>query len=134
MPTLKQLTCSIEWADTGTPFKEYGTVYGDGLVETFIAVPEKPQPFSIHLVSTGYISEGLSMIIFIDGEYQCNRNRTNLRFWKPNAARNLTDIDFRLRQKEKPVGDGTYIGREWRFDSHNVGECFKQVSHLTDLC
>src|SRR5436305_9018226 len=48
MPRLRQITCQVEWPEPGLKFEEYGTVYGDGLVETFIAVPGKPQPFSIH--------------------------------------------------------------------------------------
>jgi hypothetical protein len=121
MPRLRQITCQVEWPETGLKFEEYGTVYGDGLVETFIAVPDKPQPFSIHLTSKGYIAEGLAMLVYMDGEYQCNRNRLHLKPPKKAQARDWTDMDFRLRQKEKAIGGGTFIGREWRFDSHNIG-------------
>jgi hypothetical protein len=121
MPRLRQITCQVEWPDTGLKFEEYGTVYGDGLVETFIAVPDKPQPFSIHLTSKGYIAEGLAMLVYMDGEYQCNRNRLHLKPPEKAQARDRTDVDFRLRQKEKTIGGGTFIGRDWRFDSHNIG-------------
>ncbi|KAI1626499.1 hypothetical protein EDD37DRAFT_350711 [Exophiala viscosa] len=120
MPTLKDLVCHVEWADTGSPFPEYGTIYGDGLVETFIAIPNHPQAFTVRLTSRRFIFEGLAMIIFIDGNYQCNRNRCNLRPPQKDQPKNRTEIDFTVRQKEKPLGDGTYMGREWRFDDYNI--------------
>ncbi|KAK5944320.1 hypothetical protein PMZ80_003601 [Knufia obscura] len=136
MPQLKQLSCCIQWSDTNAPFHEYGTVYGDGVVETFIIVPNKPQCFCIRLTSRGFISEGLSMIVFIDGNYQCNRTRVNLCPPKEGIPANRTEIDFLLRQKEKAHGDGIYMGREWRFDNHNVvaeaPEGFRE-SHFDDL-
>ena len=121
MPRLRQITCQVEWPEPGLKFEEYGTVYGDGLVETFIAVPDRPQPFSIHLTSKGYIAEGLAMLVYMDGEYQCNRNRLHLKPPKKGQARDQTNVDFRLRQKEKTIGGGSFIGRDWRFDSHNIG-------------
>lgn len=49
MPTLKQLTCNVEWSASGPsiPLQEYGTTYFDGLVETWIAVPPVSTPFSV---------------------------------------------------------------------------------------
>ncbi|KAJ9603114.1 hypothetical protein H2200_012409 [Cladophialophora chaetospira] len=121
MPSLKDLTCHVQWADTGSPFPEYGTVYGDGLVETYIAIPSHPQVFNISLTSRMFISEGLAMVVFIDGQYQCNRNRVNLQEEKGDVPTKKSTINFLLRQKEKPLGDGTYMGREWRFDDCNLG-------------
>lgn len=120
MPTLKDLVCHVQWADTNSAFPEYGTIYGDGLVETFIAIPNHPQAFTVRLTSRKFIFEGLAMIVFIDGNYQCNRNRVNLQPPKKGLPRNRTEIDFTVRQKEKPLGDGTYMGRDWRFDDYNV--------------
>ncbi|KIV84153.1 hypothetical protein PV11_06123 [Exophiala sideris] len=120
MPTLKDLVCHVQWADTGSPFPEYGTLYGDGLVETFIAIPNHPQAFTVRLTSRRFIFEGLAMIIFIDGNYQCNRNRVNLQPPKKDRPKNRTEIDFTVRQKEKALGEGTYMGREWRFDDFNI--------------
>jgi len=122
MPQLKQLSCCIQWSDTNAPFQEHGTVYGDGVVEAFISVPNKPQGFCIRLTSRGFISEGLSMIVFIDGNYQCNRTRVNLCPPKKGLPTHRTEVDFLLRQKEKAHGDGMYMGREWRFDNHNIGK------------
>jgi hypothetical protein len=133
MPILKQLRCELEWANTKTPFPEHNTTYGDGLVETYILIPDKPQPFAIHLTSSKYITEGLAMLVFMDGDYQCNRNRLNLQPSKPGAPRNMTEIDLRVRQKEKPLGGGTYLGREWRFDKHNIGMSFGNIGDLSLL-
>jgi hypothetical protein len=122
MPTLRQLKCEIEWGATGQPFAEYGTTYGDGVVETYIAIPEQPQSFAVRLRSRNYIAEGLSMLVFMDGDYQCNRNRLNLKPPSPELPPLMTEIDIRVRQREKPLGGGNYLGREWRFDKHNIGE------------
>lgn len=121
MPSLKDLVCVVQWANTGSPFPEYGTQYGDGVVETYIAIPSHPQAFTIRLTSRKFICEGISMVVFIDGNYQCNRNRVNLQPYKKNLPKNRYEVDFIVRQKEKPMGDGTYMGREWRFDDHNIG-------------
>lgn len=121
MPQLKQLSCCIQWADTSVPFQEHGTIYGDGVVESFILVPSKPAGFTIRLTSHGFIYEGLAMIVFIDGNYQCNRCRVNLKAPKKDRLTRRSEIDFLLRQKEKPYGDGIYMGRQWRFDNHNIG-------------
>lgn len=120
MPQLKQVSCCIQWADTGASFQEYGTQYGDGVVESYIAVPGKPQKFTIHLRTLGYIAEGVCMVVFIDGNYQCNRSRLNLVPARDGDKSN-TEVSFLLRQKEKAYGDDMYMGREWRFDDHNIG-------------
>ena len=67
MPTLKQLTCNVEWASSRVPLQEYHTIYADGYVETFIAVPSTPAPFSIHLQSHGYIAPGIAMFVYASG-------------------------------------------------------------------
>ncbi|EFE44153.1 hypothetical protein TRV_01046 [Trichophyton verrucosum HKI 0517] len=78
MPTLKQLTCHIEWANCSIPFKEYGVTYRDGSVECLVPVQPASTPFSIRLTSSGYIAPGLAMFVYMDGVYQCNRNRDDL--------------------------------------------------------
>jgi hypothetical protein len=122
MPTLKDLICHVQWPETSCPFPEYGTVYGDGLVETYLAVPSHPQVFTIHLTSRKFIAQGLAMIVFIDGRYQCNRNRVNLEPEREGLDEKKSKIDFLVRQNEKVLGEGTYLGREWRFDDSNLGE------------
>ncbi|KMU81268.1 hypothetical protein CISG_02645 [Coccidioides immitis RMSCC 3703] len=125
MPTLKQLTCHVEWAPTDIPFKEYGIAYGDGTVESYIAIPSTSSPFSVSLKSNGYIAPGLAMFVFMDGVYQCNRNRDDLiaTEGKPREKAKgdrgkgaRKGVNFRVRQKEEMRGDGKWIGRPWRFE------------------
>ena len=88
----------------------------DGLVETFIAVPLIPTPFSIRLQSDGYIAPGLSMFVYIDGEYQCNRGRNNLKIPNELTPKHHTNIDFVVRQKEEALAGGQFLGKQWRFE------------------
>lgn len=117
MPSLKDLTCSIELSDKQTPLQEFGTIYGDGFVETFIPVPSERRFFSIHLSSNKFIAPGIAMYVFIDGIYQCNRNRQDLELRKPKHGQSL--VDFRVRQKEERQRDGSMIAREWTFEKLN---------------
>ena len=104
MPLLRDLNCSIELSDNQEPLQELGTVYGDGLVETFVPVPKKQQTFTVHLSSKNFIAPGIAMYVFIDGIYQCNRNRQNLKLRRPPDRRSL--VDFKVRQKEERQKDG----------------------------
>lgn len=121
MPTLKQVNCSLEIGQKNIQLKEYGARYNDGSVECFIAVPEAEMPFTIHMNTRGYIASGLAMFVFIDGEYQCNRNKRCPSL--PGASERLEDydIDFRVRQKEEKTPDGRFIGRDWCFKELKVG-------------
>ena len=121
MPTLKQLTCNVEWAGSNIALDEYQTTYADGYVETYIAVPPTPTPFSVHLRSNGYIAPGLAMFVYMDGIYQCNRNRHNLRLPDGSTTRRQTEIDFRVRQKEELLSDGNFQGKQWKFEKVNIG-------------
>src|SRR6266536_1346213 len=106
MPTLNRINCTVEWDNTKVPFKEYGIKYGDGVVDCFIAIPEAPVGFAIHLQSSGYIAPGLAMFVYMDGIYQCNRNRFNLRLPSSDIPRKLIEVDFRVRQKEEHQTEG----------------------------
>ncbi|KAJ4342778.1 hypothetical protein N0V95_006872 [Ascochyta clinopodiicola] len=114
MPSLKDLSCSIELSGDQQPLQEFGTVYGDALVETFISIPKKQQAFTIHLSSQNFIAQGIAMYVFIDGIYQCNRNKQNLKPRQPPDRRSL--VDFRARQKEERQEDGSMIAQEWTLD------------------
>jgi hypothetical protein len=124
MPSLQGLHCSIELADSQQRLREYGTEYDDGIVETFIAVPSEPKEFAIRLESSVFIAEGLAMYVYIDGVYQCNRNRRGLEDRsgqaKPLGRHSL--VNFLVRQKEERQKDGSYIARPWTFASLNIGE------------
>ncbi|KAH7076714.1 hypothetical protein BKA63DRAFT_594206 [Paraphoma chrysanthemicola] len=118
MPTLKDLNCSIELSESQRTLQEFGTTYGDGFVETFVSVPSKPQSFSIHLTSDRFIAPGISMYVFVDGVYQCNRNRQDLKLRKDSDNRSI--VDFKVRQKEEKQKDGSMIAREWKFEKLNT--------------
>ncbi|KAI4611118.1 hypothetical protein J4E83_008061 [Alternaria metachromatica] len=119
MPSLKDLNCAIELSGSQQALREFGTIYGDGFVETFVPVPNKPQSFSIHLTSNKFIAPGVAIFVYVDGVYQCNRNRQDLKLRKPSDSRSL--VDFRVRQKEERQKDGSMIAREWAFDKLNIG-------------
>lgn len=121
MPTLKQLTCSVEGFDSGIHLPEHSTSYADGFVRTYIAVPSMPTPFSIRLRSNGYIAPGLAMFVYLDGVYQCNRNRHNLKIPDGTSTRKQTEVNFHVRQKEEMMLDGTYRAKQWRFQKLDVG-------------
>lgn len=124
MPTLKNLNCSIELSNPDQTLPEYGTSYGDGVVETFVAVPSNPRKFAVRLKSTGYIAEGLAMYVFIDGVYQCNRNRQDLedRLSKGKKPDRRSLVDFVVRQKEERQKNGEMVARSWNFEKLNIGE------------
>ncbi|EMD94139.1 hypothetical protein COCHEDRAFT_1192284 [Bipolaris maydis C5] len=124
MPSLKDLNCSIELSQTQHALPEYGTTYGDGFVETFVPVPNQPQSFSIHLTSNTLIAPGIAIFVYVDGVYQCNRNRQDIKPRKPSDSRSL--VDFRVRQKEERQKDGSMIAREWTFDNLDIG-CIEVV-------
>jgi hypothetical protein len=125
MPVLKQISCSIEIGSgaKGIPLKDYAARYGDGIVESFVAVPKVKMPFSIRVVSRGYIAPGLAAFVYIDGECHANRNRLGLpmpgEFKDPRAC----EIDFTFRQKEEKLPGGEFVARDWSFAELNTSEC-----------
>lgn len=119
MPSLKDLKCSIELSNDEEPLRELGTVYGDACVETFIPVPKRQQNFTVHLSSKDFIAPGIAMYVFIDGIYQCNRNRQNMKLRQPADRRSL--VDFKVRQKEEKQKNGLIIAREWTFEKLDHG-------------
>ena len=121
MPTLKQINCSIELGPSNTKLKEYGARYSDGHVESFVAVPETDIPFSIHLQSEGYIAPGIAFFVFMDGEYQCNRNRIGLKLPLEDIQPTEYETEFRVRQKEEKTSFGTFVVRNWTFAKLNEG-------------
>lgn len=122
MPTLKQVTCSIDLGSSNIKLKEYGHRYRDGTVETFIAVPDSPMPFSVHVTSEGYIAPGLSAFVYIDGIYHTNRNRLDLQMPNPGVPKEAYEIDFRLRQKEEKTDGKTFVTRDWVFTALDTSE------------
>lgn len=121
MPSLKQLSCHIEWTDPQTQLREYATTYSDGVVESYVAVPPDSTPFSIRLRSDGYIAPGLAMFVYMDGVYQCNRNRQGLKLPSEATEKSDTEVNFHLCQREQRLRDGTWVGKEWQFEKLNIG-------------
>lgn len=123
MPSLKGLHCFVELSNgndkDNRQLREFGTAYGDGFVETFVAVPGHAQPFAVRLSSTEFIAPGLALFVFIDGVYQCNRNRQHLKLRKPPDRKSL--VDFIVRQKEEVQDDGSIIARDWNFEALDIG-------------
>ncbi len=116
MPRLKDIICHLEWnSPKHIPFEEYKTTYRDGSVQCYIAIPLTPTSFVIHLKSSGFIAPGLAMFVFIDSEYQCNRNRSNLLMPAEGVDEHDSEVDFRVRQKEYSCQDGTWKAKQWQF-------------------
>ena len=133
MPLLKDLICSIELSERQQTLQEFGTVYSDGVVETFVPVPTRPQAFSVHLTSTKFIAPGLSIFVFIDGVYQCNRNRQGLELRA--GSENRSSVDFQVRQKEEKQQDGSMIARQWTFGQLDTGKSeFERPGLLANVC
>ncbi|KAI7540231.1 hypothetical protein KC331_g9288, partial [Hortaea werneckii] len=128
MPKLKQLVCSIELGQNRTPLQEYGARYSDGAVESFVAVPDTKIPFCIRLKSEGYIAPGLAAFVFMDGQYQCNRNKLQLRMPDDGVPESDYEIDFCLRQKEEKTASGTFVGRQWSFAELNTTKSDKAAN------
>ncbi|KAK6440707.1 hypothetical protein LTR95_003066 [Oleoguttula sp. CCFEE 5521] len=121
MPKLKQITCSLELAPNDVKLKEYDQRFRDGAVECYVAVPGATIPFSIHMHTHGWIASGMAMFVFIDGVYQCNRNKRC-----PGVSgasdKDSYDIDFRVRQREDKMADSSFVGREWMFQALKLAE------------
>lgn len=121
MPRLKQITCQIELYPSNSVLREHGTLFGDGVVETFVAVPDQPTEFHVHVVSHGYIAPGLAVYLYKDGEKQCNRHRVGLAAPQEPADKDRAEIDLLLRQKEIVRPDGTILARRLFFEKLNIG-------------
>ncbi|KAJ9669036.1 hypothetical protein H2201_000862 [Coniosporium apollinis] len=133
MPNLQQLSCSIELASSHDKLREHNTTYGDGFVETLVAVPDFPTGFSIHLTSKGYIAPGLAMFVYMDGLYQCNRNKGGCRLGRAAMDQEANDLDFRVRQKETKNRGGTFVAREWRFEKLDIVSADEQSALNPDI-
>ena len=129
MPTLKQVTCSVE-CDNTVRLREHGTLYSDGFVSTYIVVPPQPTKFSIHVTSEGFIARGLAIYVFIDGVPQCNRNRTDLLYPCAGLKKSDYEVKFRIRQKEEKLADGKWVAREWTFADLNIGKITSRMNNI----
>ena len=116
MPHHSLLSCFVEIGESTTRLREYGTTYQDRTCETYVAIPSKPTPFSIRLMTESYVAPGIAVYVFIDGVYQTNRNKRGATHEKPK-------LEFHLGMKEDLLKDGRVIARAWMFEKMNIGEC-----------
>ena len=112
MPVVSQLKCSVEWANSRVAFEEFGTTYNRDGVVCYIAVPSSRTAFSIRLQNTGYMTSGLSMFVFIDGRYQCNRNKVTSKLTEDVINQ---ELDLFVDSREEKLQSGEYLAREWSF-------------------
>jgi len=131
MPTLKQVTCSV-YTENDIKLREHQTTYSDGFVSSFIVVPPKSAKFNIQVATQGYIAPGLAMYVFVDGVSQCNRNRTGLLLPGAGVSKSEYEVEFRVRQKEEKLADGTWVGREWTFAGLNTGKIMLYMIIVTE--
>jgi hypothetical protein len=127
MPTLNNINCSLEINDSSTKLVEYNRRYADRAVKVFVAVPSVDAPFRVHITTNGYVAQGIAAFVYIDGRYQCNRNRMT-------PASDDGIIELILRQKEEKSTQGYFVGRDWRFTNLGKGEScmhIQPVQHLT---
>jgi hypothetical protein len=122
MPILNGIDCSIEFYDPSCRLAEYKRRYADGAVKVFVAVPSIDAPFRVHITTTRYVAEGLAAFVYIDGRYQCNRNRMA-------SSSGSGKIELILRQKEESTTRGHFVGRDWRFTNLGKGEYPACASH-----
>lgn len=67
------------------------------------------------------------MFVYMDGDYQCNRNRRSLKIPDGTTPKKDTEINFNVRQKEVMLVDGTFAAKEWRFENLNIGMSLSSV-------
>ncbi len=122
MPTLRGIKCTIEIGPGNLPLKEYKAKYDDGYVQTFLAVPDSGVNFTVHIETEGYIAPGLAFFVFMDGEYQCNRNRIGLKLPGYGVDPSEYETAFRMRQKEEKNAYGSFVASDWSFKALDRGE------------
>lgn len=124
MVKFNSLKCTLEVGQPPSPLSEYGTVYGDGVVETYAALPTSPGTFSVCLTASDPLVSGLAMFVFVDGVFHCNRNYVSL------TSDTIDKVEFRVRQKEERFEASRSISREWSFEAVNAGKRLVVTIHL----
>lgn len=64
------------------------------------------------------------MFVYMDGQYQCNRNRRGLVVPGRRVSPEYYEVDLRVRQKETKQPDGSFLGRDWTFHGLNLGKLY----------
>ena len=117
MPTLKNISRSIELGSVNLKLKECGHRYSDGHVGYFVAVLDVDIPFNIRVTTEGYIAPAIATFVSINGKYQCTRRQGCISLLTPggDVGRSDYEVEFRLRQKEGKTAAGSFVTHEWTF-------------------
>ncbi|KAG8626804.1 hypothetical protein KVT40_005749 [Elsinoe batatas] len=131
MPQLNGIKCHLELTPSNDTLPESSVTYGDQRVACIVRVPDNDAPFSIHLTTTTFVASGLAAFVFLDGQYQANRNKTRISVpVQTTQGGEMEHIDMRFRQKEEPIPhEKRMIGREWRFNKIKLAPA-GSVPHL----
>lgn len=114
--------CYIEAGLNQQRRAEFATTYGDRTVGCYICAPPDDLAFCVHFTADTSLGPGLAIFVFIDGQYQANRNVTGL--GNTATAAPSSKMDLRIRQKEETASNGSFMtGREWRFSTLPTGGC-----------
>lgn len=145
MPKLGALTASILLPPTDAKLPEYKRVYRDSSVSCFVPVPNIPilhsaPSFGVEVKSDSWIAPGISVFVFIDGVYQCNRNKRT----PPQGSEGGSGMSIRLRQKEEKYGTGSgqqpavsradFVARNWKWVELDIGTLSPFPSYISDTC
>jgi hypothetical protein len=124
MPILNDLECHIKPFESSIPFKELDTRFRGRSATTLVQALGTITRFCITIKSTKYISSGLGVFIYIDGVYQCNRLKLELKIPCAGEAFDVdkSGINFVLSQAEShlydeslPNGGAAFRVRPWQF-------------------
>ncbi|PVH98128.1 hypothetical protein DM02DRAFT_630500 [Periconia macrospinosa] len=117
MPSLRNLHCSITLPEFDMVLPEGKTTCDEPIVRTHITVPPaRPLPFEVRLTSSKYIAPGLSMYVFINGEYQCKLEKTGMELLRGALCETQSLVDFRVRQRLVYLEDGSIVPTEMMFE------------------
>lgn len=115
MPSLGPLSCEVIIANNNRTLPEYNTTYYNQAVQTHIAVPSYRARFQITLKADSFIASGLAAFVFIDGNYQTNRNK---RGYTENGK---SKFEVLFSGAETAVEKDKVIKAGWWFDNVNFG-------------
>ena len=134
MPTVKGIQCSIELKGSSLCLREYETLWVEDAVECYVAIPNEPTDFTVHLTCSEYIAPVLSAFVYIDGVFQCNRYKRGLLPRGNDGSLEKSKVDLRFKQKEEPLQGGRILAHPWRFERLNIGKSENLLQFKYDRC
>jgi hypothetical protein len=124
MPSIKGIQCSIELEGSNLCLREYETLWVEDAVECYVAIPNAPTNFTLHL----------SAFVYIDGVFQCNRYKRGLLPRARDGSLEKSKVDLRFKQKEEPLQGGRMLAHPWRFERLNIGKLEYLFQFVNDHC